>query len=96
MVLGVAVGDGNGVFLRVRDVVAAERKAGRVEMMEAQVDAFVGTDGQGKLLKQQVAAIGIDLIECPAKLKAVEHLGTDAFTKQQVERFAGKKLRCQG
>jgi hypothetical protein len=68
MVLGVAVGDGNGVFIRVRNVVAAERKAGCVEMIKAQVDAFVSTDGQGKLLKQQVAAISIDRIECPAKL----------------------------
>ena len=38
----------------------------------------------------------MDLIERTAKLKAVEHLRVDTFTKQQIEGFIGKKLRRQG
>ena len=96
VISGVAAGDGDGVLIALRDVLAAQRKAGCVEMIEAQVNAFVGTDRQGKLLKQQVAAIGMGLIKCPAKLEAVEHLGRDALTKQEIEGLAGKKLWRQG
>jgi hypothetical protein len=45
------VGNANGVLITRRDIVASERKAGRVEMIEAQVDAFVGTDRQRQFLK---------------------------------------------
>ena len=47
-------------------------------------------------MKQQVAAVGVGLIERAAKLKAVEHLGANALTKQQIEGFVSKKLRGQG
>ena len=46
MVLGVAMGNVNGVLITVRAIVASERKAGRVEMIEAEINAFVGTDRQ--------------------------------------------------
>ena len=32
----------------------------------------------------------------PPFLKPVEHLGFDSPAKEQVERFIGKKLRCEG
>ena len=42
MVFRVAMGNANGVLIAVGDVVASETKAGRVEMIEAQIDAFLG------------------------------------------------------
>jgi hypothetical protein len=92
MVFGIAVGDANGVLVALRDIVATEGKAGRVEMMEALFDAFLGTDSQSQLAKQQITPIGMDCIECPAKLKAIEHLRSDPGTQQQIEGFVGKKL----
>src|SRR5919106_3929203 len=59
-------------------------------MIEAQVNAVVGTDGQGQFLKAQVAAIGVGLIGCATKLEAVAHRGIDALTNQQIERSSGK------
>jgi len=56
------------------------------------VDAFVSADGHRHFAKQQVAAIGVHLIEATAELKAVEHLRCDTRTKQQVERGVGKEL----
>ena len=43
-------------------------------------------------MKQQVAAIGIGLIERAAELEAIEHLSPHAVMQQQIEGFAGKKL----
>ena len=65
-------------------------------MIEAAVDAFLVTDGQGEFAKQQITAISICFIKRAAELKAIEHLRVDAFTKQQVEGFVGKKLWRQG
>jgi len=39
------VGNSNGLLIALRDVLAAQSKAGGVQMIEAQVNAFVGTDG---------------------------------------------------
>jgi hypothetical protein len=36
-------------------------------MIAAQVEAFLGTDRKSKLLKQEVAAIGVGLIERAAR-----------------------------
>ena len=80
MIFGIAVSDVNGVLVALRHIVAAEGKARGVEMMEALFNAFLGTDGQGKRLQEQVAAIGVDLIERPTKRKAMEQRGTDAFS----------------
>ena len=96
VISGVAMGDGNGVLIPFGNVCTAEGKAGRVEMIAAQVDAFLGTDRQGQLLKQQVAAIGVGRIERATELKALEHLGAHACTQQQIEGFASKKLGGQG
>ena len=65
-------------------------------MMEALLNALLHTDSQRQFAEQQVAAIRMDLIERPAKFEAIEHLGADTFTKQEIERFVGKKLRRQG
>jgi hypothetical protein len=62
-------------------------------MVEAPINAFVGTDGKCQCLKQQVAAVGRGFIEGAAKLETVEHRGLDAFTKQEIKGFVGKKLR---
>jgi hypothetical protein len=88
------VGNTNGVLITVRAVLASETKAGRVEMIEAQIDTFVRTDRQRQFLKQQITAIGISFIEGTAKLETVEHLGSDAFAQQEIEGFVGKKLWC--
>jgi hypothetical protein len=73
-----------------------ECNASGVEMIEAQVNTFLAADHQGQLMKQQVAAVGVDLVKRAAKLKAVKHLGTNARSEQPCERFVGKKLRGQG
>src|SRR5215470_19472481 len=92
MVFGIAVGDANGVLVALGSIVATEGKAGRVEMMEALHNVFLGTDSQSHLTKQQITPIGLDFIERPAQLKAIEHLRSNPGTKQQIERFVGKKL----
>lgn len=51
VVFGVAVGDRNGVLIAVRDILASEREAGGVEMIEALVDPFLSTDRKRQLLK---------------------------------------------
>ena len=61
-------------------------------MVEAHIDVFLATDSQGQFTQQQVTAIGMNLIECTAELKAVEHLRINALTKQQIKGFVGKKL----
>jgi hypothetical protein len=35
VITGVAMGDGDGLLIALRDILAAQRKAGRVEMIEA-------------------------------------------------------------
>ena len=94
MIFRVAMGNANGVLIAVGDIVASETKASRVEMIEAQIDAFLPTDRQRQFLKQQSAALGIRFIEGTAKLETVEHRGSDAVAKQESEGFVGKKLRC--
>ena len=47
------MGDANGVLIAVRDILASEGKAGRVEMIEAQINAFLGTDRQGQFLNNR-------------------------------------------
>src|SRR5215510_1536026 len=92
MIFGIAVRDMHGVLVARRDIGATEGKAGCVEVMEALRNAFLGTASQRQLAKQQITSIGMDGLERPAKLKAIEHLRSDPRTKQQIERFVGKKL----
>ena len=81
-----------GWLIALRDVLAAECNAGGVEMIDAPVNACVGTDGQGQCLNEEVAAIGVGFIECTAPLKAVEHLSPPAITTQQITGFMGQQL----
>ena len=52
MIFGIAMGDANGVLVTLRDIVATEGKAGGVEVMEALLNAFLGTARQSQLAKQ--------------------------------------------
>ena len=63
-----------------------------VEMIETLRNAFVGTDRKGEFTQQQIAAIAIDFIETPAEFKAVQHVGTNTRTKEQIEGLVSKKL----
>src|SRR5215510_5866649 len=92
MIFGIAMGDTNGLLVALRDIGATEGKAGRVKVMEAWLNAFLGTARQSQLAKQEITPIGLDFIERPAQLKAIEHLRSNPGTKQQIERFVGKKL----
>src|SRR4029453_14689353 len=92
MVFGIAVGETNGVLVALGGIAATEGKAGRVEMMETWHNVFLGTESQTHPTKQRIAPIGLDFIERPAKLKAIEHLRSNPGTNQQIERFVGKKL----
>src|SRR5262247_1196740 len=71
MVFGIAVGEANGSLIARGDIVAAEGKAGRVEMLEALLHAVLGTDSQSHLATQQITPLGMDCIEPPAQLKAI-------------------------
>ena len=62
-------------------------------MIEAPINAFLGTDRTGQFCKQQVAAIGIGFIEGAAKLETVEHFGIAAVAQQEIEGVVGKQLR---
>ena len=90
------MGDVNRRLVALGDIVTTEGKAGCVEMMEALLNALLHTDSQRQFAEQQVTAIRIHLIERPAKFEAIEHLGAHPLTKQEIERFVGKKLRGQG
>src|ERR1043165_9133381 len=92
MIFGIAMGDANGLLVPLRDIVATKGKAGGVEVMEALLNAFLDTARQRQLAKQEITPIGLDFIERPAQLKAIEHLRSHTGTKQQIERFVGKKL----
>src|SRR5437016_14379686 len=63
---------------------------------EASMQSGRNTTTEKSVTKQQITAIGMDLLERAAELKTVEHLGANALTKQQVKGFVGKKLRRQG
>jgi hypothetical protein len=69
VILGVAVGDANSLHIAVGGIVATECKARGVEMIAAQINVFLGTDCKGEFLIQQVATIGVGLIEDAAQLK---------------------------
>src|SRR5215475_11805104 len=92
MIFGIAVRDLNGVLIALRHIGTTEGKAGRVEVMEALLNAFLGTARQSQLTKQEITPIGMDFIERPTQLKAIEHLRPDTGAQQQIERFIGKKL----
>jgi hypothetical protein len=92
MGFGIAVGDAHGGLVALGDRVATEGKARGVERREAWLQAFLGTDSQSQLAKQQLTPIGLDCIERPAKLKAIEPLRSNPGTTQQSERFVSKKL----
>ncbi len=95
VVFGIAVGDANGLLIALGYIVTTERKAGRVQMIEALLNAFLDTNGQSQFAQQQVTPIRMNLIERPAKFEAIEHRRLDPFAKQEIERFIGKKLGCQ-
>src|SRR5437762_7838273 len=65
-------------------------------MVEALINTFLDTDGEGQFTQQQITAIGVHLLEGTATCKAVEHPRMDAVAKQQIEGFVGKKLWRQG
>jgi hypothetical protein len=92
MVLGVAMGNANGVLIAGGAIVAREGKTGWVEMVAAQIEAFLGTDCKRQFLTQQGAAIDIGLLEGTVQFEAVEPLSLEAFTQQPSEGFGGKKL----
>lgn len=69
VVFGVPMGDPHGLLVAVGDVLVAQGNACRVEMIAAQVDPFVGTNGQDQLTAQQITAVAINLIEPAAERK---------------------------
>ena len=84
--------DGNSVLITIGHIVASQGKAGGVKMVEAFINVFLGTDGQGQFAKQQVTTIGVDLIERATELKAVAQLRTHALTQQAIAGVVDKKL----
>ena len=90
------MGDRNGLRITLGDIRAAERKTRRVEMVEALINGFLLTHGEGDLAQEQITAIGVDLIEGAAEFEAIEHRGFHTGTKEEIEGFVGKELRGQG
>jgi hypothetical protein len=95
VLLGLAVGKAHGVLVAGRKVCARARQAGRVEMREAQLKAFLGTACTRQFLPHQGAALGSGLIEGAAQRAPVAQLGIAVCTKQAIEGWAGKKRRCE-
>ena len=85
--------NGNGLLVVLGDVFASERKTRRVEMVKALINGFLLTHRKGDLAKEEVATIGIDLIERATQFEAIEHVSFDARTKEQIEGLARKELR---
>jgi len=92
----VAVGEAQRGLVTCGYGVAAEREAGRVEMVEALVPTFLGTDREGQLTQQPITAIGVHRSEGTAECKAVAHLRADTCTAQQIEGLVGTKLGREG
>lgn len=82
VVFGMAMGARHRLLIAVGDVLASQGEARRVKRIEAEVNPCLGADGAGDLTKQQITALGIDLIERAAERKPVEHLGAHTLTKQ--------------
>jgi len=90
------MGDRNGLLVTLGDVGASERATRRVEMVKTLINGFLLTHREGYLAQEQVTAIGMNLIEGAAQLEAIEHLGFEPWTQEQIEGLIGKKLRGQG
>ena len=73
------MGDRNGLCIALRHILARQRKAGRIEMIETEINPFLLADRQGEFTKQEITAIRVGFIERAAKLKAIEHLGADTL-----------------
>jgi hypothetical protein len=91
VIFGVAMRDGHRVLITSGHIVASQGNAGGVKLVEAFINAFLGTDGQGQFAQPQVTTIGVDLIERATARNAVEPLRTHALTTQEIEGFVGKK-----
>jgi hypothetical protein len=92
MVVGLAVGAVKGALVTRGDSVATAGNAGRVKMMDAWLKAFLGTDRQSPLAPPQSTPLGLDGIERPATLQAMEPLRADPATTQHIARCVGTKL----
>jgi hypothetical protein len=92
MVCAIPMGDEDRVRIALGRVLTAERKARRVEMMQALSKPCVGTHRQGKRTQEEITPRGEDLIAAAAACETVAHVSVDAWTKQHVEGFVHKKL----
>ncbi len=90
------MGDRNGLVIALGNIRAAERKTRRVEMVKTLINGFLLTHGKGELAKEQITAIGMDLIEGTTEFEAIEHLGFDPGAKEQIKGLIGKELRGEG
>lgn len=61
-------------------------------MVKALINGFVLTHSQGEFAKEQITAIGVDLIKSATEFEAMKHIGFDPGTKEEIERLVGKKL----
>ena len=89
------MGDEDGVLIALGSIRTAERKARRVERMQALINPFVDTHRKGKLTQEEITPIGVHLIKAAAACETVEHVSLDAWTTQPVEGLVHKKLRGQ-
>jgi hypothetical protein len=88
--------DGNGLLVALGNVVTRKGKTRCVEMVKALINGFLLAHRQGDLAKEEITTIGIDLIEGAAEFEAIEHIGFNARTKEQIEGLTRKELRGQG
>src|SRR5215467_10528256 len=90
------MGDRNGLLVPLGSVVARQRETRRVEMVKTLINSLLPAHGEGDLAKEQIAAIGVDLIEGTAQFETIEHVSFNARTKEQIEGLTRKELRGQG
>ena len=73
------MGDRNGWRIALRPIRARQRKAGRIEMIETEINPFLLADRQSEFTQQEITAIRVGFIERAATLQAIEHLCADTL-----------------
>lgn len=96
VVFGLALPERQGRRVAVGHRRPGQGTAWRVEVIEAQVKAFVGTNRQGQVVTQQSTAIRVNLLEGATERNPSAPLRPDALTTPPLQRCLGKELWRSG
>jgi hypothetical protein len=91
MLLRVAVGHPNGVFLGLRHRLPTQGKARGVQTIVPKLNLFLLADGKRYFAEHHVTAVGEDFVQAPIELEAVEKLCGNPLAKKEFPGFVFKK-----